>query len=70
MTDRTPARFQVRDTAAQRQPVGRDTGDGARVHLDCSATCRCGASFSAQSLSGLSDKAAVHMAACDGWNDG
>ncbi|GEM_PF-4334924 len=66
MTDRTPARFHGRDTGAQRQPVGRDTGGPARAHLDCSATCRCGASFNASSLSKLRDKTAIHMADCDG----
>ena len=55
MTDRTPARFH-----------GRDTGGPARAHLDCSATCRCGASFNASSLSKLRDKTAIHMADCDG----
>ena len=70
MTDRPQARFHGRDTGALRQPVGLDTGGPARAHLVCSATCRCGASFSASSLSELRDRAAVHKAACDGWNDG
>ena len=70
MTDRAQARFHGRDTGSTRQPVGLDTGRPAREHLSCSATCRCGTSFSASSLSELRDKAAVHMAACDGSNDG
>lgn len=66
MTDQPQARFHGRDTGAHRANVGLDRGGPAREHLACSATCRCGASFTASSLSELRDKAAVHMADCDG----